>query len=224
MADIVVNGVTYNGVEAIAMKDASGETVMFYPKSAYSVTVLGTGGNYEYVTINGEDIKEAGTYEVGLGDTITLHAGGSFLYTGVIFADGEMVASGNNKTYSYTITKKNTVVTLADNYSIVCAYSMDSLPETVTITVSGLSNIDNSLTADGTTLSAGTHELAVGTKIDCLIKADDSDDTRTIALNGTRIVATSSTSGTTFGYYAVKNATIALSFYSGYTIDITEGS
>lgn len=224
MADIVVNGVTYNGVEAIAMKDASGETVMFYPKPAYSVTVFGTGSNYKYVTINGADIKAAGTYEVGLGDTITLHAGGSLLYTGVIFADGEMVASGNSKTYSYTITKKNTVVTLADGYSIVCAYSMDSLPETVTITVSGISNIDNSLTADGTTLSAGTHELAVGTKIACLIKADDSNDTRTIALNGTKIASTSSTSGTTFGYYAVKNATIALSFYGGHTIGITEGS
>lgn len=34
MADIVANGVTYNGVKAIAMKDTSGETVMFYEQGA----------------------------------------------------------------------------------------------------------------------------------------------------------------------------------------------
>lgn len=187
-------------------------------KKKYTVTVLCAGGANAYVTINGTKVTEAGTYEVSPGDTIILSAG-STLAVGQIFADKKQVASGNSQvfscTYSYTITERNTLVSLHPGgliaISNIMVYGRSSL-DPVTITVSKTSSTGY-VTVDGEKLSAGTYELPVGTEIICTATGSGTSSgsiNGEVQLNGTKIAASSSLSKTvTFSYHVAVDATIS---------------
>lgn len=123
--DIVVNGVTYNGVETVAMKDTSGRTVMFYPRM--TITVTGTGSlSVCYLKINGNEVTTSGTYIVTAGDTIECSVaslGGGESYA-TITLNGTRVLSkesdGEVGTYSYVVSKNASIGLSAYGFFYQC--------------------------------------------------------------------------------------------------------
>lgn len=110
--DIVVNGVTYNGVETVAMKDTSGRTVMFYPRMTITVTGEGLSGVCS-LTFNGNEITTPGTYIVSAGDTIECYVysrvSGQYAW---VFLNGSLVLSKEGHsggTYSYVVSKNASI-------------------------------------------------------------------------------------------------------------------
>lgn len=123
--DIVVNGVTYNGVETVAMKDTSGRTVMFYPRMTITVTGTGSSGVC-YLKINGNEVTTSGTYIVNAGDTIecsvaSLAGSGSYA---TIILNGTRVLSkasgGGVGTYSYVVSKNASIRLAVYSFSSQC--------------------------------------------------------------------------------------------------------
>lgn len=213
MTDIVVNGVAYNGVEAIAMKDTSGETVVFYPKVGYLVVFMGCGGTssvfYTYTDANGKlaELPTATREDYTFLGWYTAEEGGTQVTTDTVFTADTLL---------YAQWKDNAA--------------------TITVTGSGsyLGTVYDHIVINGEQIStAGTYKVEPGTEITVkattvTVTSGSSSSTMSayIYLNGT-VVAQKTNKGQTASYtYTVTGPiTIDMSisaFTGGNKVTITE--
>lgn len=199
MADIVVNGVTYNGVESIAMQDTSGEKIMFYPETVSYLVVFSTEGGfcetaYVYTDASGKlgSLPEA------------TREGYSFL--GWQTEDGTDVTADTvftADTVLYAQWKRTLTITVTGEGAALMCY----------VTING-ENV----------YSAGTYYVEENATIACSASAGSSRYTY-IYLN--EIKVKSGTGRQTYSYAATKNATIELYYSYNYAAEISiteEGS
>lgn len=213
MTDIVVNGVTYNGVEAIAMQDTSGETVVFYPKVGYLVVFMGCGGTssvfYTYTDASGKltELPTATREDYTFLGWYTAEDGGTQVTTDTVFTEDTLL---------YAQWKDNAV--------------------TITVTGSGsyLGTVCAHIVINGEQIStAGTYKVEPGTEITVkattITAASDSSSTTLpayIYLNGTVVASKTDRNRTaTYTYTVTGPITINMSisaFTGGNKVTITE--
>ena len=100
----LIDGVAYSIDKGKTLVGGTAYEVGFAPSEA-TVTITGSGGNANmvWVTINGEDYREASSVNVPIGTVITCNPYGS------VILNGQTVANGKPITYDYTVTKNVTI-------------------------------------------------------------------------------------------------------------------
>lgn len=193
MTDIIVNGVTYNGVEAIAMQGTSGETVKFYPETAgYLIVFYGNGGTSE--------VFSAHTDASGKLESLPTATREGYTFLGWQAEDGTDVTT-------------ETVFTA--DVLVMAQWSRN----TKIITVTGKGNSSSCYIIIGETkvTEVGSYEVAVGDIITCYVASAFYGE---IYLNEEQVVRDTKA---TYEYTVTVDATIELSYSSARgTVTITE--
>lgn len=201
MTDIVVNGVTYNSVEAIAMQATNGGTVTFYPKVGYLVMFYANGGSC--------DVFSAYTDASGKLASLPTPTREEYRFLGWQTDDGTDIPT-------------ETVFT-SDSLA-VAAWESDTVTITVTGTVRTSSKSECYVVIDGQQVTSGTYQMPRNTTIRCCARAYSDSYAAKITLNGTTVAYDGDGNRETYNYIAADNATIELNCERNSYITITEGS
>lgn len=236
MDDIVVNGVTYNGVEAVAMQNTSGRQVAFYDLTGDTVSAETLLSGYTAHDAAGNLIT--GTAKAApTGHLVVFmgNGGTSDVFYAYTDASGKLTELPTATRDGYTLLGWYTAASGGTQITTDTVFTEDTIlyaqwkQNTVTVTVTGYGSTSYCyVIINGTNVvNAGTHQVIPGDTIGCYASNRYVGLQGAIRLNGTTVVYEYPASYT---YTVTKNATIKLESYTSaatgdytmYRISITD--